>query len=55
MQASSPTLATSPQGELTLKGLPNGPFRWSVVLSGERFEGTVVVPPHDERAVTIDL
>jgi hypothetical protein len=43
--ASSPTLSTDEQGQLTVQGLPRGEYRWSVPASdGSTKTGTVVVP-----------
>lgn len=48
-------LETDTAGELHLKGLPSGAYRWSFARDGEPQTGTLVVLPLDEARVDVHL
>jgi hypothetical protein len=49
-------LATDSNGRISITGLPNGPFRWRVILAdGSAVEGIGTVPPHGAATVTVSV
>jgi hypothetical protein len=48
-------LATDAQGRLGIEGLPNGPYKWSILIEGEELEGKCGLKPGDANHVLIQL